>query len=376
MTVAAQGKWLRPHGEFFYWRDDVIDREGLCHQDDWPVEWEQQECELSLLVPTAQTIECWVTIPQGIKLDIEGISYLAEDQIATELSALHFALGLRMDDRQQLFAVPHSFLSDWQEVVRSRGSLVRSIYTEAEFLSRDGEMFAAIDLLLRRNDVTLCLGSSSYQQLVAADALPAAKEVLVCDYYEGELPPVDEVINVDYWSRCNRLKTNLAIGAYAPPIAIRKYWRKYRLVASAVLALLTIEAISYGLGVWQLQREQDALEDAQLAVFREISPSGRVVNAYSQMLALATTDNRVTVAAMYALFTDLSTVLDRHSDVSFQRVDIRAGSAAVEIVLEAENFASLDRFKAAVEATSTRVDVQSSQSRSGITTARIRVERS
>ena len=374
MTLSGTEKWLRPHGDFFYWHDSALGLSGHCHRDDWPVEWEGQQIELRLLVPSAQTVECWVTLPEGVKLDIQGIGYLAEDQLATDLSELHLVLGEKADDRQQIFGVKQNYLNSWIDELRSKNASVLALYSESELVVQDGVMIAGIELLLRRNGVTLSLQASSYQALVAANALPAASALVQTEYAEDELPEIAEVNESSYWSLLPRLRTNLAVRGYGPAINFKKYWRKYQRVAILAAVLVSAEILLFGVSAWKLNEEKNALQDAQVALFREVVPQGRIVNAYSQLQALASESSSLSVNDVYGSLTELSDILSNHSDIRFQRVDLRADSRALNIVLEADDFAALDRFSSALQARGLQVQVQSSQSRNGVTSARIQVE--
>jgi type II secretion system protein L len=315
-----------------------------------------------------------VTLPAGVKLDIQGIAYLAEDQLATDLSELHLVLGEKADDRQQIFGVKFNYLNNWIDVVTSQNASVSAIYSESELVVEDGVMIAGIELLLRRNGVTLSLHASSYQALVAADALPNASRLIQTEYADEEIAQVIEMSEASYWSLLYRLRSNLAVRGYGPAINLKKYWQKYQRIAIFAVVLVCVEILLFGITAWKLNEEKNSLQDAQVALFREVVPQGRIVNAYSQLQALASESSSLSVNDVYVSLTELSDILANHSDIRFQRVDLRTGSRALNIVLEADDFAALDRFSSAMEARGLRVDVQSSQSRNGVTSARIQVE--
>ncbi|RMA81322.1 type II secretion system protein GspL [Umboniibacter marinipuniceus] len=374
MRLVGTEKWLRPHGDFFYWHDSALELSGICHRDDWPVEWEGKSAELNLLVPCAETVECWVDLPQGVKLDIEGIGYLAEDQLATDLTELHLVLGNKEDNRQQLFGVNIRYLEKWLAVLKSHDSSLLSMYSESEFALQEGVVVAGVEPLLRRNNVTLNLAATTYEALVSTGALPAAKSLIETEYAEEQNWNITERSEMAYWSLLSRLRTNLAVRRYGPAINVRKYWAKYRRVAMLVTVLVAAEILLFGIQAWKLNQEKAALQEAQVALFREVVPQGRIVNAYSQLQALASESSSLSVNDVYGALTELSEVLSSHSDIRFQRVDLRAGSRALNIVLEADDFVALDRFSSALQAKGLQVEIQSSQSRNGITSARIKVE--
>ncbi|WP_298636210.1 type II secretion system protein GspL [uncultured Umboniibacter sp.] len=374
MTLVGTEKWLRPHGDFFYWHDGALGLSGHCHRDDWPVEWEGQQVELRLLVPSAQTVECWVTLPQGVKLDIHGIGYLAEDQLATNLSELHLVLGEKEDDRQQLFGVKFNYLNSWIDELSSKNASVVALYSESELAVQDGVMIAGIELLLRRNGVTVSLEASSYQALVAASALPAASTLIKTEYMHEDFAEIVDVSETSYWLLLSRLRTNLAVRGYGPAINLKKYWHRYKRIAILAAVLVSAEILLFGMSAWKLSEEKTALQNAQVALFREVVPQGRIVNAYSQLQALASQSSSLSVNDVYISLAQLSDILANHSDIRFQRVDLRAGSRALNIVLEADDFAALDRFSTALQSRGLQVQIQSSQSRNGVTSARIQVE--
>ncbi|HMN43293.1 MAG TPA: type II secretion system protein GspL [Povalibacter sp.] len=245
-------------------------------------------------------------VKSGAKL-LQVVPFALEEQMATDIDDLHFAVG-RRDDRPgtPVAAVAREQMQSWVEALRSASLHVDAIYPETAalpvtpngvtllvddarvFVQREATPGAVLDVqpLIEavqlglasgddsREHVTIYLTESVYEH--ERDLFEGLREFTASLQLkllpDGPLPLL--AANV-----MTKPSINLLQGAFAPKTRLRMSFAPWRYAAALLVAFL---ALHVGLNAWQffdLQRKEQRL-DAEIAqVFQQAMPGAPVPDA-------------------------------------------------------------------------------------------------
>ncbi len=355
-------------------------------------------CRVILLVPGAEVLLTSAAVPGGNRQKIAGaVPYALEEQLASDVDNLHFALGERRDDgRISAAVVVKTQLDTWLERLRQAGIEPDAVAPDILALPwasgtwtvlMDGDRalvrtarqagFVAdsdnLDTLLR-----LALNEASEarpERIRIIQSMAAASSCNLDVTVDTEI--VDEpVLTILCRGYDEPDAINLLQGVYSRREQLGKLWRPWRPVAALAALLLLIQGGMTVADYVRLSNERQALTQQIEQVYLKTFPDARkVVNARAQMeerlkeLRGGGTDE----AGFMGLLADIGPSLKETPSVEIQRISYNEGK--IDLALFIGDLQGLDKFKQRLTAQhGLAVDIQSAASRDGKVEALLQIK--
>jgi general secretion pathway protein L len=221
---------------------------------------------------------------------LRAVPFALEDQLAEDVDTLHFALGTRQPDGHYPVAtVSRDNMQGWLLPLRERGLRADALVPETLCLPwhDDGRwvVLAESDRLLVRSGAYsgfTCAPADLPLFLSLAESAPEALRVIAplgteADYdiwgipvelTVGEPTALDALIR--HWQATASI--NLLQGQFAPHHDLQRLWLPWRRAAVLGIAALLLGMSHAATELWQLNRELQQLETANLERFQELFP--------------------------------------------------------------------------------------------------------
>ena len=244
--------------------------------------------KLIVLVPGTEALHFEPVLPPlkgGAKLS-QIVPYALEDQFATDVDALHFAVGKRGErPGTPVTVVSHDAMQAWVLALRAAGLQPDAMYTDASVLPITprgltllidaGRVSAkphdapattldvaplseALQLLLPATvDTPLTIYISEAEYDLEQPALEAVRERMA-DVQIKLLP--DGVLPLLALQASRLGGTNLLQGVYAPRTNLSSKIKPWRYAASLLIGLLATHTVVKGVELWRLRKQETALD--------------------------------------------------------------------------------------------------------------------
>ncbi len=381
-------------------RMDEPARHGLTvHHDPLPdIAAAAAGCRVILLVPGAEVLLTTAAVPGGNRQKIAGaVPYALEEQLASDVDNLHFALGERRDDgRISAAVVVKTQLNAWLERLRQAGiepdavapdilalpwtsgtwtilmdgdrALVRTA-RQAGFVA-DGDN---LDTLLR-----LALNEAGEAR---PERIRIMHSMVAAPSYNLDVTTDTETVDEPVLAILGRgyeepSAINLLQGAYSRREQLGRLWRPWRPVAALAAVLLLIQGGMTVAEYARLNSERQALAQQIEQVYLKTFPDARkVVNARAQMeerlkeLRGGGTDE----AGFMGLLANIGPSLKETPSVEVQRISYN--EEKIDLALLIADLQGLDKLKQRLVAQSgVSVDIQSAASRDGRVEALLQIK--
>ena len=286
-----------------------------------------------------------------------AVPFALEDQLASPVEELHFALPERVDgSRFGVAVVARATLRSWLDTLTQHGIRADAIIPDSLAMPVNNDGAAVLvegeRALLRWSPTHAC--SCETAALAQWLAVVAPASVDVHDFRQA--PPLSLPLKVTRYRErqadplaflaaqlVHEPALNLLQGEFAPShrhLPVQKLWRRAALLASASAIL----ALAYAGGDYlRLKRESDRLELAQRDVLRATVPeSADVAGDPRQIMQSALTRMRGDGASggLLALLERLGPVLSSTTRVSLKGIEFR--NATLELGLRAPDVPALD----------------------------------
>jgi len=357
------------------------------------------------------TMNVDLPIRSGAKLRT-AVPFALEDQLATDIDDLHFALGAHREsgllpvavvDRQAVDGWleqlqdagihPYRIVADYHGVQRVPNTISMFATGSAVMLNDGGDLEFAIEGV-QPSDALGFAGLLEEAQPAATtepesdpapddeSAAPAARHLVVwCDAGAAETYQHDfnalrsELSSVDVHLMDDdgfaRLAATIAAGAginllqgpYGKKTEIAGVLRPWRIAAGLLVGALLIGLAGKGVDYVQLARQQAALEQQYSALYQQLTgdsriPADPIGTADSLMRQLSGNSGNTRQVFLPSLM-ELATAVSQHRDATVEAISYRAG--VIDIRLTAPDVATLDkiqqlvgdsgRFSASIQAT-------------------------
>jgi len=291
----------------------VTDPGGRCPVEALPALVGQRR--LVVLVPAHKVVLTSVNVPIRNPARLrQALPFALEEQVAEELSRLHFAAGRRAPNGDVPAAiVRRQDLDDWIGQMRAAGLEPAAIYAEQEAMpsSPNATVWLIEDgscLVRRPGEEPIAIEGESLDELMlfgdprqGQEDAAAHLTVYLTPASQAQLGPGLESLRDSLTSVDIRLLQNGALpqlagnavrdqginllqGEYAPRTGVEKLWRPWRVAAMLFIALL---AVTIGRDVAELVRlsqMETELDAAMDTAFRQAMPDvQRIVNHRRQM---------------------------------------------------------------------------------------------
>jgi general secretion pathway protein L len=373
-------------------------------------------CRVILLVPGAEVLLTTAVVPGGgNRQKIAGaVPYALEEQLASDVDNLHFALGERRDDgRISAAVVVKTQLDAWLERLRQAGiepdtiapdilalpwangtwtvlmdgdrALVRTAH-QAGFVA-DGDN---LDTLLRLalNEA----GDARPERIRIIHPLAAPTPAALAHPCASESSPPELSYDLDATVDTETVDEpvlailsrgyeepgaiNLLQGVYSRREQLGRLWRPWRPVAALAAVLLLIQGGMTVAEYVRLNSERQALAQQIDQVYLQTFPDARkVVNARAQMeeRLKELRGGGADEAGFMGLLADIGPGLKETPSVEVQRISYNEGK--IDLALLIADLQSLDKLKQRLTAQhGLSVDIQSAASRDGRVEALLQIK--
>lgn len=258
-----------------------------------------------VLVPGVDALHLEPILPPvkgNTKLN-QVVPYALEDQLATDVDALHFAIGKRgARPGTPVTVASHDAMQRWIFAMRAVGLQIDALYTDSSMMPivADG-MAVLIDqgrVTAREQDgpvSTLDVSplSEALQLLLPATQQPVTMYVADIEYdaHQATIESVrerapnlqikllpDGVLPLLALQATQGVGINLLQGVYTPRSSIRNDLHPWRHAAMLLVALFGVHLLTKGLELWQLRKQETALDQQLRSTYNQGLPGATSVD--------------------------------------------------------------------------------------------------
>ena len=337
-----------------------------------------------VLVPGAEVHLAQPMLPakRGAQLD-QVIRYALEDQLATDVDALHFAKGKRASNgATPVAAVEIKSMRAWLEALASAGITPDALYSEADVLPASSGLALVVDrgwVYVRRGDTRAALDVQPIDEalqlaLGGADDLPTDAIVYVAQTDYEANPVAFEALR----ERALQVKLlpegalplfalgaiqDSAVNLLSGPYARKKTWNAqlapWRIAAVLALVALGLHVTVSALQFWQLARAERQLDQRIRDVVTQTLPGVQVRDTRrarqqfeAQLGAVNATGGTGLLGGLDALATTLEQVPDTRIEALAYRsktIDLRITAPNVDALARVQQLVGEQGFQAEIQ---------------------------
>lgn len=355
---------------------------------------------LTVLVPASAVLLTSARVPSRRHAQVQqALPYALEEQLGTDVTELHFALGprgagdavaaavvarARMDQWRQALATaglaPRHLLPEvlalpfaadaWTLLLEDRGFLLRTGPAQGHGLEMD-----ALEHLL--GQALAQAGEGRPRRLRCIDcrsertALPVLADL--CQTHGVELveePAPAQALTL-LAAGAAPVSLDLLQGGYGPQEHWGRLWRPWRTAAALLALLLALQGGLAGYRYWQLSTEEADLAARIEQVYRSTFPEARrVVDARAQMEQRLTQLQQAGGGDEFQrLLTRSGSLLGQAPQLSLHALNYRPG--VLELDLQAPDLSALDRLRQSFATAGLRAEIDTADSSGGQVRARL-----
>lgn len=368
-----------------------------------------RERKVIVLVPGTEVLTTTADVPVkgGARLQA-ALPYALEEFLAEDVDKLHFAAGARRESgRIPAAVVSRERLDEWRGRLAEAGLKPAAIVPENHGLAR---LPGTISLLVAEREIMINDGGDV--ELVMQGVTPAEALAAIGALDEGDeegaaalprhaivwcLPGDDERYRHDWIAMRQELESldvnllpdgvmprlavtvasgagiNLLQGAYADKTEYAGHFRRWKVAASLLLALVGVGVLAKAANLYLLDRQEAALREQFVAEYREAVPGASDVQDQDPAALLsslrARTGRSETPQVFLQSLEQVGRALRANGEAKIEALSYRSG--VVDIRVSAPNVATLDniqkairesgRFTASIQGTNQQGDRVSSQ---------------
>jgi general secretion pathway protein L len=356
-----------------------------------------------LLVPGTEVglAEPELPLRSGARL-AQVVPYALEEQLASDVDALHFAVGTRDTGAvgTPVAFVARSLMQRWYDQCEAAGIHPDAAYADSAAIPAGAtgctllleetllyvrradalpyaldatDVAAALDLALvaaepgaeAGENVTFYTGTAEYEQ--HRDAIEGLRErtasLTVKLLPEGALPLLAA-------QAAGGAGVNLLQGPFGVRASLGTKLRQWRLPASLAAAVALLFVANQAVGWWQMSRAERAL-DAQIAeIFAQALPGQPVVDPRAQMQG-ALGEGRAAGGGLLPVMSALAEAMAQAPSARIEAMSFRGN--ALELRLTAPTVESLDGIKQTMNRDGMTAELQSATPRGGVVEGRLQV---
>ena len=327
------------------------------------------------LVPSRDVSLKQVTLPpRAARKAISAIPYMLEDELSEDIDSLFFALGSRHANRQNVAVVRREQMQLWQSMLDDAGLFSTTMIPDALAMPyhEDGSSVMQLgdSLLVREDQWKVLEGEAGW--IISALRFAAKKQPEPLPLYTYS--PLEQLATADFTVQSQQLDApleilathykqadiNLLQGEFKQQKQQTQGLGKWRLAASLAIIALILTLGDKGVTLYQLERQQIALETSIAEQFRQVFPNTRRIGDVRQIRSRI--NNEIARLEQGGGDTSLLVMLTRLADAFNQsqvvpqllRFDAQRGELRIQA--SGRNFAALEQFKNAATAAGFNVD--------------------
>ena len=325
--------------------------------------------------------------PEERKHLAKSLPFMMEEQVAEDVEELHF-VSSALDEEHYLVAFTRrDSMNAWVEQLGSNDSL-KIFAPEALCLPLEADECCAV---VDGDEVVLRWGNAHGARVDLAmlsmilDSMSETPSSLVI--YGTDREQVvsqlsdEQAALVDWrqgdWGAVLLLaksapQVNLRQGVFAPPLPLAKWWGVWKTVAIAASVALSLQFISDISQFQKLKAQNIELRSAIQDSYRKANPRGAVVDVEKQLdRQIAEFTGEVGVAAFTPRLVDVVTATTAENG---RVTSINYTAGQLRLNLTAQDFASVDQIRQALERAGLKATLETSSARGDEVRARLRVE--
>jgi general secretion pathway protein L len=354
-----------------------------------------------LLLPATEVSLAQPELPvRGAARVAQAVPFALEEQLASDVDALHFAVGTRPAGVAEtpVAVVARSLMDRWHNLCEAAGIHPGAAYAESQavpvspngctllldedtlFVRRDDGVPYVLDAQPLVAALELALGPATvpgehvifyatpqeYEQhrelIEGLRARTATLQVKLLP--DGALPLLATHL-------ADGGAVNLLQGAYSPPSSFGSQLRQWRLPAALAAATLLVFFIGQGLSLWQMSRAEKRADAEIAAIFGQILPGQKMVDARSQIEGVLRRPGGGSGALLPAVSL-LSQAMAQSPQARVEALSFRGD--ALELRIVAPTIEALDGIKQAMSRNGVQVDLQSAAPRGKVYEGRLQVK--
>ena len=325
--------------------------------------------------------------PEERKHLSKSLPYMMEEQVAEDVEELHFVASALGEEQFLVAFTRQDKMADWVEQLSFNDSL-KVFGPEALCLPLEGDECCAVvdgdEVVLRWSDahgarIDLSLLSTVLDSLAE---IPSSLVIYGTDREQvvSQLTD-DQAALVDWrqggWGALLLLtksapQVNLRQGSFAPPLPLVKWWGVWKAVAIAASVALSLQFVSDVSQFQTLKQQNLELRSAIQDSYRKANPRGAVVDAEKQLdRQIAEFAGEESVTAFTPKLVDVVTATTAESG---RVTSINYTSGQLRLNLTAEDFASVEQIRQALERAGLKATLETSSARGDEVRARLRIE--
>lgn len=330
----------------------------------------------------------------------QAVPFALEEQLATDVDALHFAVGERASDSNltPVATVSRSLLERWVNACQAAGIHPAAAHCESQAVP----VSPNVCTLLLDENILYVRRAEGVPYALDAQPLAAALEIALGPAGEPGEHVVFYATPAEYEhqqalieglrARTATLQVkllpdgglpllaahlagsgaiNLLQGSYTPPSSLGTQLRQWRLPIVLAAATALVFLVGQGVSLWKMQRIEKQL-DAQIAqVFNQALPGQKMVNAREQIEGVLRRGGGGAAGLLPAV-TVLSQVVSGSPAAHLESLNFRGD--AVELRVVAPTVEVIDGIKQAMSRSGMQVELQSATPRGAVVEGRLQVK--
>ena len=325
--------------------------------------------------------------PEERKHLAKSLPFMMEEQVAEDVEELHF-VSSALDEEHHLVAFTRrDSMNAWVEQLASNDSL-KIFAPEALCLPLEADECCAVvdgdEVVLRWGNAHGARVDLSMLSMIldSMSETPSSLVIYGTDREQVVSQLSDEQAALVDWRQGDwgavlllaksAPQVNLRQGVFAPPLPLAKWWGVWKTVAIAASVALSLQFISDISQFQKLKAQNIELRSAIQDSYRKANPRGAVVDVEKQLdRQIAEFTGEEGVAAFTPKLVDVVTATTAENG---RVTSINYTAGQLRLNLTAQDFASVDQIRQALERAGLKATLETSSARGDEVRARLRVE--
>ena len=325
--------------------------------------------------------------PEERKHLAKSLPFMMEEQVAEDVEELHF-VSSALDEEHHLVAFTRrDSMNAWVEQLASNDSL-KIFAPEALCLPLEADECCAVvdgdEVVLRWGNAHGARVDLSMLSMIldSMSEMPSSLVIYGTDREQVVSQLSDEQAALVDWRQGDwgavlllaksAPQVNLRQGVFAPPLPLAKWWGVWKTVAIAASVALSLQFISDISQFQKLKAQNIELRSAIQDSYRKANPRGAVVDVEKQLdRQIAEFTGEEGVAAFTPRLVDVVTATTAKNG---RVTSINYTAGQLRLNLTAQDFASVDQIRQALERAGLKATLETSSARGDEVRARLRVE--
>ena len=325
--------------------------------------------------------------PEERKHLAKSLPFMMEEQVAEDVEELHF-VSSALDEEHHLVAFTRrDSMNAWVEQLASNDSL-KIFAPEALCLPLEADECCAVvdgdEVVLRWGNAHGARVDLSMLSMIldSMSEMPSSLVIYGTDREQVVSQLSDEQAALVDWRQGDwgavlllaksAPQVNLRQGVFAPPLPLAKWWGVWKTVAIAASVALSLQFISDISQFQKLKAQNIELRSAIQDSYRKANPRGAVVDVEKQLdRQIAEFTGEEGVAAFTPRLVDVVTATTAENG---RVTSINYTAGQLRLNLTAQDFASVDQIRQALERAGLKATLETSSARGDEVRARLRVE--